>query len=67
MSLDSNDETPSIEPLHEAFMKHGVVPKQTTMEEFRQILGRYTPNAIGNWSSLTELARKILELDTFAK
>ena len=67
MSLDSNDETPSIEPLHQAFMKHGVVPKQTTMEEFRQILGRYTSNAIGNWSSLSELARKIREIDKFGQ
>lgn len=67
MSLDSNDETPSIEPLHQAFMKHGVVPKQTTMEEFRQILGRYTSNAIGNWSALSELARKIREIGKFGQ
>lgn len=63
MSLDSNDETPSIEPLHEAFMKHGVVPKQTPMEEFRKILGHYSPYTIANCSSLTELARKIGEVE----
>lgn len=67
MSLNSSDEAENIEALHGAFMTHGVVSKKTTVEEFRQILRRYTPNAIGNWSSLTELARRIRELDRFAE
>lgn len=57
----------NLPPLHRAFVKHGFVSKKTPIEEFRQILGRYSPNAIGNWSSLTELARKIREVDRFDK
>ena len=65
LSLDLDDEKLKIEDLHAAFVKYGFVSKDTTVEQFRQHLGRFSPGGLAGRNSLSVLAKKIQEVERF--
>lgn len=56
-----------IEEILASFAKYGFVPKGTDPEEFKKKLGGFYPGGYGGYSSLSGLARKIQEIESFAK
>jgi len=66
-SFDNDDKKLKIEEIHKAFVNHGFVSKETTLEEFQQQLRSFGAGGFGEGPFLSELARKIQEIETFAQ
>jgi len=67
MGLDNGGKQFEIEDLHAAFVKRGFASKTSTVEEFQNHYNRFANSGFGRWSSLSELARKIQEIERFAE
>jgi hypothetical protein len=70
LSLRVDDDDRRELPIEEtlaSFVKHGFVTKGTTAEEFKKQLGGFYPGGCGRYSSLSNLAKKIQEIESFAK
>lgn len=63
---DDRGELP-IEETLASFVKYGFVTKGTTVEEFKKQLGGFYPGGCGGYSSLSNLAKQIQEIESFAK
>lgn len=66
LSFDNDDEELKIEDRHKAFVKYGFVPKNTTLDQFREYFGRFKPGMLAGSRSLASLARKIQEIESFS-
>ena len=67
LSFDLDDDKLKIEDRHAAFVKYGFVSKDTTVEQFQQHLGRFSPGGLAGRNSLSGLAKKIQEIERFGQ
>lgn len=67
MSLGHDGERVMLEDQHVAFVKYGFFPKDSTVEQFQQRYRGFTSGGYGGSSSLSELAKKIQEIERFGQ
>lgn len=67
MSLGRDGEREKLEDQHLAFVKYGFFRKGSTVEEFQQSYRDYASGGFGGSSSLSELAKKIQEIERFGQ
>lgn len=67
LCLVSDDDKLQKDHLLKAFVKFGFVEKEMTDEQFQKRLAGYIPGGYGGWSSLSDLARRIQEIERFAQ
>lgn len=65
VDVDDHPES-SMEEFLASFVKHGFVPEETNAEDFKKQLGGFSSGIYGGFSSLSGLAKKIQEIETFA-
>jgi len=67
MNLSNNGDFRKMEDIHASFQKYGFVAKETNVEEFRQQIASYSSGGYRGSSSLSTIAKKIQELESFGK